>query len=460
MALVGLIVGAGFASGQEMLQYFVAFGSMGLWGLTIAAAIMVIGSVAMMQLGSYLLADEHTVVFSKVTHPILAWILDIATVATLFGVGFVMFAGGGSNLNQKFDLPLWVGTAIMLVLVLGAGMLDVNKVSAVIGTITPLSITFIVIATVYTFATADWDMAAHDAFARANLEPAMDWWWLSALNYVGFCLIVAVSMAIVIAGANADTRAAGWGGLVGGSTYAILLACSTLTLFLSVESVSGDDMPMLTVVDNIHPWLGNIMAIVIYLMVFNTAIGMFYAMAKRITRHHPQRFRPVFIVGTLIGFALGFLPFSDLVGVVYPTLGWAGIVLSFTLAIAWYRSRARISTEAKRRDRVRNLLRRKLDPNKKFGRRDEKHLRRAIRAAHADNETLVEAITEEVEAELDAEDEEAKEATLEAAAHESEEAAGPDAGSGPETAAAGSEAGAGTGPGSGSGGATAVRHPD
>ncbi|WP_304324459.1 hypothetical protein [Corynebacterium frankenforstense] len=451
MALVGLIVGAGFASGQEMLQYFVAFGSMGLWGLTIAAVIMVVGSVAMMQLGSYLLADEHTVVFSKVTHPILAWILDIATVATLFGVGFVMFAGGGSNLNQKFDLPLWVGTAIMLVLVLGAGMLDVNKVSAVIGTITPLSITFIVIASVYTFATADWDIHAHDAFARANLDPAMDWWWLSALNYVGFCLIVAVSMAIVIAGANADTRAAGWGGLVGGSTYAILLACSTLTLFLSVESVSGDDMPMLTVVDDIHPWLGNIMSIVIYLMVFNTAIGMFYAMAKRITRNRPERFRPVFIVGTLIGFALGFLPFSDLVGVVYPTLGWAGILLSFTLAIAWYRSRGRISKEAKRRDRVRNLLRRKLDPNKKFGRRDEKHLRRAIRAAHADNETLVEAITEEVEAELDAED---KEATLEAAAAEGEEAAGS------EAAEAGAGTGSGSGSGSGSGRATAVKHPD
>ena len=451
MALVGLIVGAGFASGQEMLQYFVAFGSMGLWGLTIAAVIMVVGSVAMMQLGSYLLADEHTVVFSKVTHPILAWILDIATVATLFGVGFVMFAGGGSNLNQKFDLPLWVGTAIMLVLVLGAGMLDVNKVSAVIGTITPLSITFIVIASVYTFATADWDIHAHDAFARANLDPAMDWWWLSALNYVGFCLIVAVSMAIVIAGANADPRAAGWGGLVGGSTYAILLACSTLTLFLSVESVSGDDMPMLTVVDDIHPWLGNIMSIVIYLMVFNTAIGMFYAMAKRITRNRPERFRPVFIVGTLIGFALGFLPFSDLVGVVYPTLGWAGILLSFTLAIAWYRSRGRISKEAKRRDRVRNLLRRKLDPNKKFGRRDEKHLRRAIRAAHADNETLVEAITEEVEAELDAED---KEATLEAAAAEGEEAAGS------EAAEAGAGTGSGSGSGSGSGRATAVKHPD
>ena len=32
MSVVGLIVGAGFSSGQEVLQYFVAFGKMGIWG--------------------------------------------------------------------------------------------------------------------------------------------------------------------------------------------------------------------------------------------------------------------------------------------------------------------------------------------------------------------------------------------------------------------------------------------
>lgn len=404
MALVGLIVGAGFASGQEMLQYFVAFGTHGLWGLLIAAVIMVIGSISMMQLGSYLLADEHTVVLNKVTHPILAWVLDIATVATLFGVGFVMFAGGGSNLNQKFDLPLWVGTIIMLLLVLGAGMLDIDKVSAVIGTITPFSMLFIVIACVYTFATADWNLAEHSAFAQAHLEPAMGWWWLSALNYVGFCLIVAVSMAIVIAGSNADTRAAGWGGLLGGSIYALLLSASTLTLFLNIETVWADDLPMLTLIDSIHPWLGYAMTIVIYLMIFNTAIGMFYAMARRITRHHLEWFRPVFVVGTLVGFGLGFLPFADLVGTVYPALGWAGIVLAITLGIAWFRSRAKISKEAERRDRVRDLLRRKLDPRKRFTRKDEQKLRKATAAAHADDEALTEALTEEVENEISTEE--------------------------------------------------------
>lgn len=32
LAFVGLLVGAGFASGQEVVQYFISFGTMGLWG--------------------------------------------------------------------------------------------------------------------------------------------------------------------------------------------------------------------------------------------------------------------------------------------------------------------------------------------------------------------------------------------------------------------------------------------
>ena len=35
MAFIGVVVGAGFASGQEAMQFFVAFGKWGLWGLSL-----------------------------------------------------------------------------------------------------------------------------------------------------------------------------------------------------------------------------------------------------------------------------------------------------------------------------------------------------------------------------------------------------------------------------------------
>ena len=50
---------------------------------------------------------------------VIQYILDYGTLLTLFSIGFVMFAGGGSNITQQFpSVPIWVGALSMLILVL------------------------------------------------------------------------------------------------------------------------------------------------------------------------------------------------------------------------------------------------------------------------------------------------------------------------------------------------------
>lgn len=117
LAFVGIIVGAGFASGQEVMQYFVAFGINGLWGAVISAVVMTVMALIILQLGSYFKAGEHGEVFRRVSHPVFSRLLDLGVVLTLFSTGFVMFAGAGANLNQQWGLPLWVGALIMVTLV-------------------------------------------------------------------------------------------------------------------------------------------------------------------------------------------------------------------------------------------------------------------------------------------------------------------------------------------------------
>lgn len=305
MAFVGLTVGAGFASGQEMMQYFVAFGIPGLWGVILSAVIMMISGLSVLSFGSYFRADEHSVVFDRIANPWISKLLDYAVMVTLFATGFVMLAGAGSNLNQQFGLPIWVGAVIMVVLTLAAGMLDADKVSRVIGAFTPFIIIFILGAGLYTLFTADTSLS-DAAAATGDLPTNLPHWAVSALNYVGFCVMVAVSMSIVIGGTYLNPREAGIGGLIGGSIYAGLLILATFALLLSVKTVGHEDMPMLAIVNNIHPVLGTIMAIVIYAMIFNTAIGMFYAFGRRVTRNNPDRFRLFFTVATLVGFVLSF----------------------------------------------------------------------------------------------------------------------------------------------------------
>ena len=165
LAFVGLVVGAGFATGAEVIQYFVGFGGIGIWGAVLAGLLVSVGGAVILQLGSAFLAQEHKAVFRSVAHPAMARILDVTVTVTLFAIGFVMIAGAGATLNQQLGWPSWVGAALMTALVIVTGMLDVDKVSDVISVLTPLVVVAVIGGLVYTLATREGAFTGNEALA-------------------------------------------------------------------------------------------------------------------------------------------------------------------------------------------------------------------------------------------------------------------------------------------------------
>ena len=297
-SFVGIVVGAGFASGMEALQYFVAYGTNGFFGVILASVTMLFAATAFMTFGSYFLAREHNEVFYNVTSKPAAFIMDWSAVACMFSVGFVMFAGAGSNLKQSFGWPIWIGAVAMLALMLIVGRFDVDKVSSVIGWATPLLVVFVLIGSIYSFTQVDvnWSEVGNYAQQEVTRADGTPYWWLGALNHTGLNALCGVSMALVMAGDEFDTKSSRLGGILGGVIYAVMLALLVASLLIQVESVNGADMPLLAVIENVDPVLGFIMTWVIFLMVFNTCLGMFYALAKRLTRKNPERFYPMAVM--------------------------------------------------------------------------------------------------------------------------------------------------------------------
>ncbi len=353
-SFVGIVVGAGFASGMEAFQYFVAYGTMGFWGVVLAGVTMLFAATAFLSFGSYFRAREHNEVFYGVAGKVPAFIMDWSAVACMFCVGFVMFAGAGSNMRQAFGWPIWIGAVLMLGLMLIVGRMDVDKVSALIGWATPLLVIFVLIGTIYSVTHMNTDWASIDSYARTEVARAdgTPYWWLGALNHTGLNALCGVSMAIVMGGDEFDTKASRIGGFIGGVIYVVMLALLVLSLSIQVQDVNGDDMPLLTVIQNVDPVLGFIMTWVIFLMVFNTCLGMFYALGKRLTRKKPERFYVVYAAACVIGFVLSFAGFQPLVSSLYPVLGYTGLVVMAIMSYALIRHRSELVNEGERRTRA------------------------------------------------------------------------------------------------------------
>lgn len=400
MAFVGVVIGAGFASGQEVLQYFASFGTSGVVGSVIAGIIMLAAGTASLQLGSYFLATDHSAVFRRIAHPVVAKFLDASVLLTLFATGFVMFAGSGANMNQQFGWPVWMGSLMMLVLVLLAGLLNVDKVTAVIGAVTPLIVAFVVIGVVYAIVTSDADTTTLNE-AAAAVGPSIPNWFIASLNYVGLALMVGVSMSIIIGGNSFNPKAAGIGGFLGSVIYAVMLVLAAFGLFKKIDVVGKDDVPMLSIINEIHPVLGTVMSLVIVGMIFNTAISMFYAFGKRVTTKKPSWFYPAFAASAVIGWGCSFLGFRTLVGVVYPILGYIGIVLTVVVAGAWIKGFRKIRQERVRREKIHELVRRKLDPRMRFSSKQSRMLERYAQASVVSEEQIADSVRAEVRDELD-----------------------------------------------------------
>lgn len=294
-----------------------------------------------------------------------------------------------------------MGALIMLILVLLTGLLNVDKVTAVIGAITPVIIILIVGVTGYTLLTTDLDVAAAHEYAVNNVDGPLPNWWLSAMNYTGLNIMCAVSMAIVIGGNILDNRAVGLGGVLGGLTTLLLLALLVSSLFFVAPEVNGTDLPALALINGINPALGYIMTFAIFGMIFNTAVGMFYAMAKRLTRDKPHLFYPVYVIACLIGFALSFVGFQPLVANVYPILGYIGILMIAVMSFAWFKNRDKVKTETDRRMRARKLVARKLDPRKRFNKKNERELAKLANESNMATPEFVEVVSDEVLDELE-----------------------------------------------------------
>lgn len=395
LAFVGLLVGAGFATGQEVIQYFVSFGVWGLAGTIASGIVMILAGAVILQLGSYFLATDHKHVFRNVSHPVVSVFLDVSVTVTMFAIGFVMLAGAGSTMQQQFGVPTWIGAGVMVAIVMVTGLLDVDRVASIISNLTYLIIAAVVVASVYAVTTLPVDVGQLHAAASQAPSPVSPW-WLSALNYTGLALILGVSMCLVIGGNTPDPRVAVWGGVLGGTLYTVLLTLAGVALFLTFDSVGNANVPMLKLFETMHPLLGVGMAFVVFAMIYNTSIGMFYALGRRLTANHPSRYRTVFLITCLLGYAVSFFGFGTLMTYVYPVIGYVGMVMIVVMLAWWVRRRVVIAQETGRRDRMRVLLTLKENPNKRYSPRHDQQLHRIAGESRAPERALTEAIDTEV----------------------------------------------------------------
>lgn len=335
-AFVGVLVGAGFASGQEILQFFTSFGVIGLLGGVISGVVFVFMAMALTSLGNHLSADSHKPVVYGICGKYLGAFVDAFITFFMFGVTVVMLAGAGSLLDQFTGFPAVYGSVAATVITVAIVCMNLRNVITLIGMVTPFLVAMAGIVCIWAFLGRDASFAELNTAAQ-TLPQGASHWLVAALLYVSYNIVAGTPMLAIMGGHAPSRRVALWGGILGGVLLGILILVIATGMFVRADDMADVAMPTLMLATEMSPFLGGIMAIVIFGMILNTAVGVLYSFTARFLEPETRNFRLGAIVFGILALIGSFAGFITLVGTVYPLFGYLGFVLMICTVLGWLR---------------------------------------------------------------------------------------------------------------------------
>lgn len=335
LAYLSFIVGAGFTTGQELLQFFVNHGNYAYIAAIITGIIVIFGTRQTSKLGYRLDANQYDISLHRLFGKVLGTIVDYLIVFFLFGLTVVMIAGGGSALKQGFNVPTWMGSLAIVILLFFILLLNFNKIINILGIVTPFLViaVFIIAGFNIIHPTIPYnDVSQHIHPSKTNTPKA--WWW-DAIIYGGIIVGNSFSFLTIVGGDAKSHKVARRGAAYGGIVFSILLLIMIAGLLANVEKANSVDIPTLLLAKDIHPWLGILMSAVMVGVIFNSCVGMIYPFLTRFSEFRTPRYFVLLISSLVLAFILSFVGFADLINIVFPIVGYIGLFIATALLIRW-----------------------------------------------------------------------------------------------------------------------------
>lgn len=332
-AQCSFFIGAGIATGQESLQYFTAHG---WWGMAAIVIVLLLFSWLLSSLTEWGRnhRNDTSEPFTDICGKTLGTVFRFCVPVFVFMIAVTMFAGAGALLGDVFGLPIWVGATGMAVVVAITLMFGFHNLVEIIGRIGPLIVVIIGVVALWVLI-ENFPALADTTENLAKYPPAKasENWFIGTILYSTAILIIAVPFLTSLGREDTSLSSTVRPGVLTGVIYAFVMGTCALALLATLPLVYDHDTPLVTLGINIAPWLGYVFSVIILLGIYSTAAPMLWTVADQFPIKSRRTYTILCLALTVVALIGGLkLPFAELVGFVYPSIGYFGLVFFGMLA--------------------------------------------------------------------------------------------------------------------------------
>ncbi|OLS03630.1 YkvI family membrane protein [Tissierella creatinophila] len=328
-AFIAFLIGSGFATGQEVLQYFSSYGFKGLLGvLTVSLLFFYVGS-SFMSVGQEHKFENGNEIYKYYCGNKIGTFFDYYSIVFIYMSFIVMIAGAGSAINQQYGLPIPIG-GIALGVIAGATVIfGLSNIVDVISKIGPVIILLTITLGIFAIARNPEGLRnANTILSQVEVLKASTNWFFAALSYVGFCMIWLAGFLASMGSTSKSKRESVLGILFGTLGFGLALAIIVLGILANIKELAGSQVPSLALAQMIHPILAIIFSAIVIAGIYTTSVPLLWQVIARFAEEKTKKFKTLTISLTVIGTTIGVLiPFDKLVNKVYVINGYIGIIL-------------------------------------------------------------------------------------------------------------------------------------
>lgn len=323
---VGTVVGAGFATGKEIVEFFSRFGFFGLISILMSGYLFISLGSKLMRMAALIDAKSYQEFNEYLFGKWPGRVINVFMLFMLLGVSAVMLSGAGAIFEEQLNLPKAVGVFLTIFLSFLVMIVGTKGLFAVNTFVVPVMITFSIILMFYSIQMPNF-------LNQLLFIPHSDDGWKSVIapfSYVALNLGLAQAVLVPIATEVKDDWIIKWGGILGGAALTVILIAGHFTLIM-LPNLEQYNIPMAIVMKNLAPFFYWIFVLVIYGEIFTSVIGNVFGLDRQLKQYLPI---PTMVSVTLIfivSYLISLVNYGTLLSYLYPLFGYICMIFFILL---------------------------------------------------------------------------------------------------------------------------------
>lgn len=317
LVIIGALIGAGFASGQEIFSFFYIYGKNGIYGILIMSiliGIFIYKSLKIIYQKQVYNYNDFLNLFIKNTkiRNVILWIVNVLLLVSFY----IMVAGFGAYFEQEIGINRIIGSIVLnllCVIVFFSNIKGVLKASNLIVPFLIFFIFFIGIKNIVQIRTIDF-------YQMKN------YWILSMLIYNSYNFILL--MPVLISLKKQITKEKNIKKVSILVTIIILILSINIFFLLlnaNIKEIENQEMPIVYIISNYFNKYKKIYAFIVLASIFTTAISVGIGFLQNISKNSNSY--PQFVLFMCItSLLMSNIGFSKLLNFIYPVFGYIGIL--------------------------------------------------------------------------------------------------------------------------------------